>query len=77
VERAQNIYLNNYLCTVNQLRGAYLIVFLSTTALPLRDPASAKISDSCRVQGHDKRDILYSNGHTDRYVAIEIHVVRE
>jgi len=71
------MYLNNYLHTVSQLRGAYLIVFLTTTALPLRESASAKISrDSCCVQGHDKRDILYSNGHTDRYVAIDIRVVR-
>ena len=71
------MYLN-YLHTVNQLHGAYLIVFLSTTALSLREPESAKIPrDSCRVQGHDKRDILYSNGHTDRYVEIGIHVVRK
>jgi len=70
------MYLNNYLHTVNQLHGAYLIEFLSITALPLGEPASAKIPrDTCRFQGQDKREILYSNGHSGRYVTIEIHVV--
>jgi len=71
------MYLNNYLHTVNQLHGAYLIVFLSTTALPLRQPASANLSLTAAVF-RDKiketfsivMDIL-----TD--VAIEIHVVRK
>jgi hypothetical protein len=52
------MYLNNYLPTVNQLHGAYLIVFLSTTALPLREPASAEISrDSCLFRDTIKETI--------------------
>jgi len=47
------------------------IVYLSMAALCHRKPASTGTCiDSCRVQGHDKRDILYRGG-----LAFKIHLL--